>query len=81
MKLKQSKPTQSTVLNHVISVLQFMVFVTRITYVMNPTPYNHLQHTEPVAYQGGGVQTPPEILKALQNHAKFNPIVKTVKNC
>ena len=36
-----------------------------------------------VAYRGGfwGVQTqpPPEILKALQNHAKLNPIVKTVK--
>ena len=27
------------------------------------------------------VQTPPEILKALQNHAKLNPNVKTVKNC
>jgi len=24
---------------------------------------------------------PPEIPKALQNHAKLNPIVKTVKNC
>jgi len=35
-------------------------------------------HTE-----GGvwGVQTPTEILKALQNRAKLNPIVKTVKNC
>jgi len=29
---------------------------------------------------GGGVQTVPEILKVLQNHAKLNPIVKTVKN-
>jgi len=31
---------------------------------------------------GGGVQTPhptPEIPKALQNRAKFNPIVKNVK--
>jgi len=30
-----------------------------------------------------GVKTPlpPEILKALQNRAKLNPIVKTVKNC
>ena len=37
-----------------------------------------------VAYRGEGglgVQTPPEILKALQNCAKFNPTVKTVKNC
>jgi len=34
-------------------------------------------HTE-----GGGVQPPtPEIPKALQNRAKLNPIVKTVKNC
>ena len=35
--------------------------------------------------EGGGVwgvQTPPpEILRALQNRAKLNPIVKTVKNC
>ena len=31
--------------------------------------------------EGGvwGVQTLPEILKALQNRAKLNPIVKTVK--
>jgi len=29
----------------------------------------------------GGVQTPPEVPKALQNRAKINPIVKTVKNC
>ena len=28
---------------------------------------------------GWGVQTPPEIPKALQNRAKLNPIVKTVK--
>ena len=40
-----------------------------------------------VAYRGRGgwgVQpTPPnpEIAKALQNRAKLNPIVKTVKNC
>ena len=31
----------------------------------------------------GGIWTapPPEIPKALQNRAKLNPIVKTVKNC
>ena len=28
-----------------------------------------------------GVQPPPEIPKALQNHAKLNLIVKTAKNC
>ena len=35
------------------------------------------------AYRGeGGVQQPPaEIPKALQNGAKLNAIVKTVKNC
>jgi len=27
----------------------------------------------------GGSTSPPEIPKALQNHAKLNPIVKTVK--
>jgi len=32
---------------------------------------------------GGGCSTPlpPEIPKALENRAKLNPIVKTVKNC
>jgi len=32
-----------------------------------------------VAYRGGSPL--PEIPKALQNRAKINPIVKTVKNC
>jgi len=33
--------------------------------------------------RGGGFEEfkPPKILKALQNHAKLNWIVKTVKNC
>jgi len=37
----------------------------------------------PVAYGGGGGfgMFNPEIPKALQNRAKLNPIVKTVKNC
>ena len=39
----------------------------------------------PVANRGrGGLgcsTPPPEMLKALQNRAKLNPIVKTVKNC
>ena len=30
---------------------------------------------------GWSVHTPPEILKALQNRAKLDPIVKTVTNC
>ena len=30
---------------------------------------------------GGFNRPPPEIPKALQNRAKLNPIVKTVKNC
>ena len=30
---------------------------------------------------GWGVEIPPEIPKALQNRAKLNPTVKTVKNC
>ena len=33
------------------------------------------------AYWGGGFKPPPEIPKVLQNRAKLNPIVKTVKNC
>jgi len=40
------------------------------------------QWVTPVAYRGGvwGVQPPPEIPKTLQNRAKLNPTVKTVKN-
>jgi len=35
-----------------------------------------------VAYRGGGFKhPPPEIPKALQNRAKLNQIVKTIKNC
>jgi len=37
-----------------------------------------------VAYRGGGVwggSNPSKIPKALQNRAKLNSIVKTVKNC
>jgi hypothetical protein len=41
-----------------------------------------LWRTSGVPRGGWGVQPPPpEILKALQNHAKLIPIVKTVKNC
>jgi hypothetical protein len=44
----------------------------------------HFLHTiQSLVYRGGwgeGVKTPhPEIPKALQNRAKLNPIVKTVK--
>ena len=38
----------------------------------------------PVVYRGGGLRGsthPPKIPKALQNRAKLNPILKTVKNC
>ena len=40
-------------------------------------------HLSAVAYRGGfgGFNPPPEIPKTLQNRAKLNPIVKTVKNC
>jgi hypothetical protein len=48
-----------------------------------PTGKKPRTHCEAVAYRGGvwGVQTPLEIPKALQNRAKLNPVVKTVKNC
>jgi len=39
-----------------------------------PTSHN------PAAYRGGGGFNPLEIPKAVQNRAKLNPIVKTVKN-
>ena len=37
--------------------------------------------TSGVPSRGGWGFKPPEIPKALQNRAKLNPIVKTVKNC
>jgi len=41
----------------------------------------YIQRKEQWRTKGGGIQTPPKILKALQNHAKLNLIVKTVKKC
>ena len=42
----------------------------------------YVQYMQAVASGGVlGVQTPPEIPKALQNRAKLNPIMKTVINC
>ena len=41
-------------------------------------------HIDSGVPRGGGFgvfKPPPEIPKALQNRAKLNPIVKTVKNC
>jgi len=44
--------------------------------------FTSLHRLLPVAYRGGvSTPPPPEISKALQNRAKLNPIVKTVKNC
>jgi len=40
-----------------------------------PLEYARQWHIE------GGSNPPPEILKTLQNWAKLNLIVKTVKNC
>jgi len=42
---------------------------------------NALQSNQWRTEGGFGVQIPLEIPKALQNRAKLNPIVKTVKNC
>ena len=65
----------------VSSVLRVVRFIAHPERSLRPTNKPWLS----VAYRGGGgwgVQTPPpEIPKALQNRAKLNPIVKTVKNC
>ena len=48
-----------------------------------PLPHMPSRLAYAVAYRGGfeGFNPPtPEIPKALQNRAKLNPIVKTVKN-
>ena len=44
-------------------------------------PWIFLQPGSGVPRVGWGSTPPPEIPKALQNRAKLNPIVKTVKNC
>jgi len=51
----------------------------------NVKEYEEINRHIAVAYRGGGLvcstSPPPEIPKALQNRAKLNPFVKTVKNC
>jgi len=56
--------------------------VTSTPYIL-PIPDNsHLSFTPTSGVPRGGMfNPPPEIPKALQNRAKLNPIVKTVKNC
>ena len=56
----------------------------RLAWVFHVIPgtLHLLLYSVAVAYRGGlGVFNPPRILKALQNRARLNPIVKTVKNC
>ena len=49
----------------------------------NYVEYKHIFYHYFSGVPGGGVFNPPlpEIPKALQNRAKLNPIVKTVKHC
>ena len=47
-------------------------------YVIRTLPILYLIQTSGVP-RGGSTLPPPEIQKALQNRAKLNPIVKTVK--
>ena len=60
----------------------YMRFVVDQNVVMRRLPV--FWSTASVAYRGGGVYgvqpPPPEIPKALQNRAKLNTIVKSVKN-
>ena len=58
-------------------------FLLTVGYQQRGVSLERVYNRSAVAYRGGvwGVQTPTEILKALQNRAKLNPIVKTVKNC
>jgi len=46
------------------------------------TTIMYILHSSGVPGGGGfgGFNPPPQIPKAVQNHAKLNPIVKTVKN-
>ena len=59
---------------------------TRMHFSCFPHPPHAPSFNNAVAYRGGGLgmfnlPPHPEIMKVLQNRAKLNPIVKTVKNC
>jgi len=67
-------------------ILCSVTFFSKIVLFYEISVENSFCRRQPVAYRSGGlgVQPPPpvtEIPKALQNRAKLNPIVKTVKNC
>jgi len=51
--------------------------------VLNQGKYTAVLQTSgvPRGVWGGLTPPPPEVPKALQNRAKLNPIVKTVKYC
>ena len=70
--------------------LSFLYLFSSIVLYFLPIPFSclsyllHYPHTLAVSGvpRGGlGCSNPPEIPKALQNHAKLNPIVNAVKNC
>ena len=82
-------PTNRTVAGTVVSWAVFLgthynFKILKIFFELSVCDYkSHGDSRFTVAYRGGfGVfNPPPEILKALQNRAKLNPIVKILKNC
>ena len=64
----------------IFSAISCDILLTHLLYSANSTQTHATQqwHTEGDL---GGSNPPPEIPKALQNRAKLNPILKTVKNC
>jgi len=67
---------------HFFPDAQILKMATVLKYVKRVRATDAILHPIAVAYRARlGGSNPSEIPKALQNRAKLNPIVKTVRNC
>jgi len=64
---------------HLLTYLFTYVLTYVLTYLL--TPWSRVLQWRTEGGGRVGVSIPPEIPKALQNRAKFNPTVKNVKSC
>ena len=82
MEDESNKPYYSVTSQYCsVDLREYMYFYTHLQPFFIRT---FLRNVPSVAYRGVGLGVqppPPEIPKSLQNRAKLNSIVKTVKNC